>query len=162
VIFYRSSEVSGPDLRTTRFLTSFALAAYPAGALTLALGPEGRGGLFVFELVGLGFILLSLICAAPVLGSRFQRIVAEEAKQLDEFELQLRHRATASAYGIFGGLVLSGIIYAAIAEDAGWWAPRSYEELNGLFWGAFLYASLLPTFVLVWKLDPADGPRGGM
>jgi hypothetical protein len=150
VIFYRSSEVSGPDLRTTRFLTSFALAAYPAGALTLALGPEGRGGLFVFELVGLGFILLSLICAAPVLGSRFQRIVAEEAKQLDEFELQLR------------GLVLSGIIYAAIAEDAGWWAPRSYEELNGLFWGAFLYASLLPTFVLVWKLDPADGPRGGM
>jgi len=160
MIFYRSTPAAGPALRTTRFLTSFALAAYPAGALTMAFGPDGRGGLFAFEVIGLAFITLALLAATPVLQSRFQRIVADEVKQLDEFELQLRHRATTSAYGIFAGLVLTGIIYGAIAQDAGWWAPRTYEELNGLFWGAFLYASLLPTFVLVWQLKPSDEMDG--
>ena len=159
MLFYRSKASAsghGLSLATVRALVAVALVAYPAGGLVLALGPDGRGGLFAFEIAGLGLILVSLLAAAPVLGSHFQRIVGEQTKLLDEFELQMRHKAMSAAYGAFTALALVATIYSAIAADKGWWAPRTYDEFNGLFWGIFLYASLLPTAFLIWSFEGSD------
>lgn len=159
MLFYRSKASesgNGPSLATTRTLLAISLAAYPAGCLILALGPDGRGGLFAFEIAGLALILVAFLAAAPVLGSHFQRIVADQPRQLDEFELKIRQQAMSAAYAAFTALTLLVTIYAAIASDKGWWVPRSYEEFNALFWGIFLYACLLPTLFLVWRPGAAE------
>jgi hypothetical protein len=49
------------------------------------------------------------------------------------------------------------VIYAAIASDTGLWVPSGYDAFNGLFWGVFLYASVIPTAVLSWMVDPTFG-----
>jgi predicted small integral membrane protein len=97
-----------------------------------------------------------VIAAAPVLGSRAQRIVGEELAKLDEWELQQRHRAIASAYATMGGIISVMLFYAAVASDFGWWMPRSYDAFNAIFWGFFLYVTLLPTVFLAWRLDETD------
>ena len=155
MIFYRSpaSTGPGPALGTVRALILASLLAYPAGGLILALGPDGRGGLFLFEVAGLALIVLSFLAAAPVLGSWAQRVVGETADQLDEYELQLRNKAMASAYATFAALTCLAVIYAALASDFGWWTPASFDEFNALFWGVFLYAALLPTAFLTWRLE---------
>jgi hypothetical protein len=38
----------------------------------------------------------------------------------------------------------------------GAWLPSNYGGWNGLFWGAFLYVTLLPTARLAWTMDPDD------
>jgi hypothetical protein len=111
----------------------------------------------MFALIaGFGLILLSLIAATPVMGSRLQRIVADEGGRLDEMEMQLRHKALSWSYGVLSGALLLFIVYLAIASDSGLWRPSAYEEWNGLFWGAFLYVTLLPTARLAWTMDPTD------
>ena len=159
MIFYRSSKQAdgkGVGIETARLLCAASLALYPAGAIVHGFGSP------LAKILGLVLILLSILAAVPLLGSRFQRVIAEEAHRLDEFEMQLRLRANNSAYGMFAGLVLSGVIYAAIASDFGWWLPSSYDEYNGLFWGVFLYATLLPTTFLVWRADGlTDDESGG-
>lgn len=154
MIFYRSAAAqagAGPSIRTLRTLTTVALVAYPAGALVRLLG-SGTVAL----VLGFGLILLALIAAAPVMGSRLQRIVADEARQLDEMEMMLRHRALSWSYGALAGGILLMLIYFGLSEDFGWWVPRSYEEWSGLFWGAFLYVTLLPTARLAWTMDAAE------
>lgn len=88
------------------------------------------------------------------MGSRLQRIVAEQSEQLDEMEMQLRHRALSWSYSVLSGGVLLLVIYGAIAADFGGWVPTTYDEWNGLFWGLFLYVTLLPTARLAWTMDP--------
>lgn len=100
-------------------------------------------------------MLITLIAAAPVVGSRLQRIVGDEAGQLDEMELQLRHLATSRAYLAFTAAAVLGVAYCGFATNAGLWRPNLFEHWNGLFWGLFLYASLLPTAILAWTL-PAE------
>jgi hypothetical protein len=51
-------------------------------------------------------------------------------------------------------LALLLVVYAAIASDNGLWVPATYEAFNGLFWGVFLYASVLPTALLSWMVEP--------
>lgn len=155
MIFYRSAASqagsAGPSIRSLRTLTVVALVAYPAGALVRLLAPE-----LVGLVLGFGLILVSLCAAAPVIGSRLQRIVGDEGKQLDEMEMMLRHRALSWSYGVLSGALLLMLIYGAVAADTGAWLPATYEEWNGLFWGAFLYLTLLPTARLAWTMDPAD------
>jgi formate hydrogenlyase subunit 3/multisubunit Na+/H+ antiporter MnhD subunit len=127
------------------------LASYPAGALLLALGPDA----LKTSLLGYGLILLALITYAPLIGSSLQRIVGEELQKLDEFELRLRGRAMGIAFAVFTGLVLLLVLYAAIASDTGTWFPTNYDEFNGVFWGVFLYATVLPIAVLSWIVDPS-------
>lgn len=153
MIFYQS--MSGRTERTVgsiRALSLAVLAAYPAGALTLALGPDT----LPTSLAGYGLVLAALIFAAMLARSSVQRIVAEEVSQLDEYELNLRYRTMSAAYTVISVLALVAVIYAAIATDNGAWVPSSFEEYNGLFWGVFLYASVLPTACLGWMLDPAE------
>jgi hypothetical protein len=89
----------------------------------------------------------------PVFSSSIQRIVGEEVKALDEFELRLRGRAMGLAYAIFTGLALVSVLYSAIAADKGFWFPSTYDEFNGVFWGVFLYAAVLPAAILSWLVD---------
>jgi hypothetical protein len=126
------------------------LIAYPCGALLLALGPDT----LITKLVGYGLILLALCAYAPTIGTSLQRIVGEETKLLDEYELRLRGRALSASYTALCVFVLLLVLYAAIASDKGFWVPNSYEAFNGLFWGIFLYASVLPTALLSWMVEP--------
>jgi hypothetical protein len=104
--------------------------------------------------VGYGLILLALCAYAPLIGTSLQRIVGEETKLLDEYELRLRGRALSASYTAFSVLVLLLVVYAAVASDTGLWVPTSYDAFNGLFWGVFLYASVLPTALLSWMVEP--------
>jgi hypothetical protein len=108
-------------------------------------------------LAGYSLILLALVAYAPLIGTSLQRIVGEETKLLDEYELRLRGRALSGSYAAFTALTLLLVIYAAIASDKGLWVPSSYDAFNGLFWGVFLYASVLPTAVLSWMVEPSFG-----
>lgn len=152
MLLYRSNDGGRAiGMGTMRLCTIGALVAYPAGALILAWGDD-----LMSAVAGFGLILLALILVGVIMGASVQRIVGERPDRLDEYELKLRARAMSASYAGFTGLVLVAIIYAAIASDKGFWLPSSYEEYNGLFWGAFLYASILPSAVLAFQLDPAD------
>jgi hypothetical protein len=35
--------------------------------------------------------------------------------------------------------------------------PITDDVFSGLFWLVFLYATLLPTTILAWRLDPEEG-----
>lgn len=144
---------NGPRDRSVamvRTCTAASLLAYPGGALLLALGPDT----LAMKLMGYGLILLALCAYAPLIGTSLQRIVGEETKLLDEYELRLRGRALSASYTALSVLVLLLVVYAAIASDKGLWVPTSYDAFNGLFWGVFLYASVLPTALLSWMVEP--------
>jgi hypothetical protein len=164
MIFYRSaasgSSSAGPSIRTLRVLTCVALVAYPLGVLVRRFVPDGGGWSWFSLIAGFGLILLALVAATPVMGSRLQRIVADEKGGLDEMEMLLRHKALSWSYGVLAAALLLFIIYLAIATDAGGWVPDDYEEWNGLFWGAFLYVTLLPTARLAWTMDPGMEHEG--
>lgn len=134
-----------------RTLVLATLAAYPAGALVRTFGPD------TLAVQGAGFALI----AASLLGfillarTRLNRIVGEQLSALDEYERDMRARAMETAYHLLGLILLFGMIYLAIASDAGLWVPSGYDQWNGLFWGLFLTANLLPTAVLAFRL-PAD------
>lgn len=151
MLFYRSQRGSRDlSVPMVRIVSASSLLAYPAGALLLALGPDELGT----SLAGYGLILLALAACVPLIGSSVQRIVAEEARMLDEYELRLRGRALSASYAAFAALSLLLVVYAAIAIDKGLWFPDSYDEYNGVFWGLFLYASVLPTALLSWMVEP--------
>ena len=141
-------------LSTARATSLLSLLAYPAGALSLALGPDAPGTV----ITGYALIAGSLVCYVPLATSWLQRIVAEQPSKLDEYELHLRSRAMNAAYIGYTALVLLAVIYAAIASDAGAWVPKTYDGFNGLFWGAFLYAVVLPLACLSWMLDSTADP----
>lgn len=149
MLFYRSNS-NGRDvgLRALRALTLGALVAYPIGALTVAWGDS-----LLAAVSGYGLVLVSLICVTIVMGTSFQRVVGEQPDRLDEYELKLRSRAMSAAYICLSVLALLAIIYAAIGTDKGLWVPDSYEEYNGLFWGVFLFTSMLPSASLAWQVD---------
>jgi small-conductance mechanosensitive channel len=150
MIFYRSNKgATDRSVRFVRVASSVALVAYPVGALLLAQGPDSIAS----SLIGYGLILSALFGVALLTGSSTQRIVGEQSAQLDEYELQLRHRAMSTAYAVLTTLMLLAIVYAALAADKGGWLPTTYDEYNGLFWGAFLYAMTIPTACLSWRLD---------
>ena len=151
MIYMRSAH--GPRERSVamaRMCTATSLIAYPCGTLLLALGPDT----LATKLVGYGLILLALVAYAPLIGTSLQRIVGEETKLLDEYELRLRGSALSASYTALSVLALMLVIYAAFATDKGLWVPSSYEAFNGLFWGVFLYASVLPTALLSWMVEP--------
>lgn len=135
-----------------RAVSGLALAAYPAGALTLRFAPDTLAS----SAIGFGLVLVALVMAALLSGSAIQRIASEEPSRLDEFELALRRRALSFSYACFTALVLLAILYAGIASDTGGWLPSTFDEFNGLFWGVFLYATVLPSAFLAWTIDRGE------
>lgn len=154
MIYYRSNSDRTITVRQARVFTAISLFAYPAGALTLALGPDDPWT----NIIGFALIVASLIFFVPLNSCWLQRIVAEQPSKLDEYELKLRSRAMNAAYIGFTVLVLLAVVYAAIASDAGGFVPRTYDEFNGLFWGAFLYSTILPVACLSWIVDQSADP----
>lgn len=141
----RGTEISATRARTA---SSLALVAYPAGALILRFAPDTLAS----TLLGYGLILLALAMAGLLSASSIQRIASEEPSRLDEFERVLRHRALGFSYACFSALTLLAVLYAGIASDIGAWVPSTFEEFNGLFWGVFLYATVLPSAFLAWTM----------
>jgi hypothetical protein len=155
MLYYRQTATGRSILvKSARAFSTASLFAYPAGALTMALGPDR----LATTIIGFTLIVASLACYLPLSTSWLQRIVAEQASKLDEFELKLRNRAMNGAYVGFTLLTLVAVVYAAIASDAGAWVPRTYDEFNGLFWGVFLYSTVLPVACLSWMLDQSADP----
>lgn len=151
MIFYRSLRNpagKSRSLRSVRLLVLLTLVAYPAGALLRTFGADN----LAVKAGGLLLVLASLIGLALLAGTRLNRITGEVPAQLDEYERNLRASAMETAFQIFAGFVLLGIVYIALASERGWWVPSGYDEWNGLFWGAFLYALTLPTAVLAARL----------
>ncbi len=136
-------------VRTVRLLAATSLVSYPAGALLLALGDRT----ILTSIAGYGLILLAFMCWLPLINSSLQRIVGDEVKVLDEFELRLRGQAMTVSYAAFSALALVLVMYASVASDKGTWVPQTYAEFSGLFWGIFQYATLLPIAVLSWMVD---------
>lgn len=154
MLYLRSQR--GPQDRSVamaRILSATILIAYPFGALVLALGSNSLAAV----ISGYGLILLALICYASLISTNLQRIVGENAKLLDEYELRLRGRALSVAYNTFSGLTLLLVMYAAIATDKGFWVPTTYEAFSGLVWGFFLYSAVLPIAVLSWLVESNFG-----
>ncbi len=152
MIYARSNgNPRGLELSATaaRAVSTAALVGYPAGALILRFAPDKLAS----SLIGFGLILFALVMTALLSGSSIQRIAAEQPAELDEFELALRRRALGFSYACFTALTLLAIFYAGVASDAGGWLPSTYDEFNGLFWGVFLYATMLPSAFLAWTMD---------
>jgi hypothetical protein len=157
MIYYRRAKGGWhPSRSGARALTSATLLLYPAGALLADVG--GSHGA---RAAGLLLVVVALGCFAAMAGTSLQRIVGEEPRLLDEYELKLRSRAVSGAYKSFTALVLLAIIYCAIGVDHGAWLPHTYGEYSGIFWGAFLYASVLPSAFLAWQIDEDEArPEG--
>lgn len=154
MIFYRSpaSQGGGPALSTLRTFIAVALIAYPVGCLVMLLGHHTKGQFPFDQLIGFGLMVIGLLSAAPVMGSRLQRIVGDVPSKLDEMELQQRHKAMNGAYMTFTAVFLAAIAYLALASDKGWWVPTGYGQWTAVFWGVFLYSTLIPTTILAWTM----------
>lgn len=155
--FYRGPKGDAPRRSPAlmRLSTGAVLVLYPAGCLVRLVwgGAPATEASVIADMVGLGLILAALAAFAIVAPSSLQRIVGEQAGALDEFELDLRRRANAFAYQVFAALTLLGLIYMAVASDAGrfaLWTPGSSDHWNALIWGALLVCFVLPTAYLAW------------
>ena len=156
MLYYRSRKGGwNASRRVARVLTTGALGLYPAGAFLVKFAADR-----VVEAGGYVLIIASLACVTLIVSSSLQRIVGEQVWKLDEYEAKLRSRAVGAAYSCMAAIVLLVIIYCAVAADKGAWLPSTYDEFNGLFWGAFLYASILPSAFLAWQIDEGDAPGG--
>ena len=169
-LFYRGPKDHTPARSrwAIRLATLTTLTAYPAGCIVQLVVPDTtpEAGLTAGEIAGFTLILLAFIGFAFTVPSWFQHIVGEERGRLDEFEMSLRRKAYAFSYLAFCALALIGAIYMALgaqADGSGFvtlWVPSTYDHWNAIFWGAFVYAAILPTAYLAWTgpepLDPAQ------
>ena len=173
MFFYRGKTHRTPKRSTLmlRGATLTALIAYPAGAVLQLVFPDTtpEPGLTWGEGVGFALIILALFAFVIIAPSHLQRIVGEEAKHLDEFEMDLRRKAYAFSYWALSAIVVIAVLYMALAADGNGdglitlWKPTTYDHWNAIFWGAMLYAVVLPTAYLAWagpapldEDDPAE------
>ena len=133
------------SLRTVKTLLIVAFAGYPAAVLASILVEDP----FWSMVLRYGLGLLTLFAAVRVLRSPVNRIVRANAAGLDEFELDQRRIALSRAYRMAVASLLFLIFYAGLSSDFDLWMPDSGEEYFVLWWGVLLYASLLPTALLV-------------
>lgn len=169
--FYRGKSGAAPQRSraTMRVATLAALIAYPAGCVMQLLFPDTtpEPGLTAGEIAGFGLLAISLLAFCFIAPSWLQRIVGEQTKLLDEFEMDLRRRAYTFSYSVFASLAALFAIYMALSVDLAasgklqLWTPTTYDHWNAIFWGAMLYAFVLPTTWLAWAgptliEDPED------
>ena len=140
-----------------RALSTTALVLYPTGALLRLVGPETLATVAA----GWTMIVAAVGCAIVIAGSSLQRIVGDQESALDEYELKLRHRAIQGAYLVLTALGLAILFALQLATDIGGILSGTEATsglLGGIFWGLFLYSSVLPTAILAWQLAPEDAP----
>lgn len=160
MIYFRSAKDSPAGRKmsrsTVKLLATLPLVAYPLGCIIQLNAP---GDSLPLVLLGFGFILVALFSVAMIVPTWFQRITGEEKYKLDEFELDLRRRAYSAAYHGFTALTLVFVVYLGMVSDGQkkfeWlWTPTTFDHWNAIFWGAFLYAALLPTVWVAWTVNP--------
>jgi len=157
-----SHRAAGPRVPTRRVRRSLVLACYLGYAgmvASWALLDHPWRWVLVIPL-GLGAVwAMSMLLAPSLLG------VSDGADaDLDERQIQARNRAYVWAYRALGTLVTLAALYYMIATDSGWWLPRSWNEVQALFWGVWLLATTLPTAIVAWtEADPppAEAAREG-
>jgi len=145
------NDIPMPQLRA---LIVAAFLAYPAGCIWL-LNVSTESFRWP-EALGYALILVALFAAAAVIGSRWQRIVGEDTRGLDERELLLNFKANTFAFRAITLLALLFLVYCGIAADTAWWRPSAFDHWNALFWAVMLYATLLPTAYVAWTQRPLD------
>ncbi len=160
MFFYRGKSHKTPRLSNTvlRLATAVALVGYPLGGVIQILFPDTtpEPGLTAGEFAGFAFMIAALLAFCVIAPSHLQRIVGEERKHLDEFEMDLRRKAYTFSYWVLSSLVVLFAIYMALSADSDGeaiitlWVPSTYDHWNALFWGTILYAVVLPTTYLAW------------
>lgn len=148
--------------RMARIATTTTLVAYPLGCFIQIAFPDTtpQGDFLPSEMVGMAFILIALMGVILIAPSYLQAIVGEESKKLDERELELRRKAHSFAYITFTGLIAAGALYLMIAHDTldnerfQLWYPSDSDHWNAVIWLVLIYATVLPTAYLAWKMPP--------
>ncbi len=138
-----------------RLLTGLALIVYPVGAAMLGFGPDQTA----YVIVGWTLVFIAMLSTLFLMGMSLHRIVSGQESMLDEFELKLRHRAISTAYGmiaLLGALAIFGLQMLTDSTTVHQSDALSGDYFTGFLWGLMLYATLLPTAVLAWNMDPAD------
>lgn len=147
-----------PNRRVRRALVVACYLGYAGMVGAWALLDHPWRWLFVVPLGLCAIWAMGTLLAPAMLG------VSDGADaDLDERQIQSRNRAYLWAYRTLGASVMLAALYYMIATDAGWWLPRSWNELQAFFWGVWLLAATLPTAILAWtEADPppSDAPRG--
>jgi hypothetical protein len=139
-----------PAQRVRRRDVILLFALYPLGtfALMYTMGAS--------PWYGLAHIVLTASIMTSFGISRVARVgraIADDLDtRLDERQLALRNSAYLQSYRFVAALVLLGVIWIALGTDLGyWWIPTTWHEWNAIFWGLFIYLTLLPSAILAWR-----------
>jgi len=99
-----------------------------------------------------GLLALAVIGGAGGLYAYRHAMAQAPDSQLDERQVAVRDRAYLSAYRAFSGLVLVTLFVAGILPDI---LDRplaiTFDTLLPVFWGALLYAFVLPSAIVAWQ-----------
>ena len=160
MLFYRTSKEARfvpMHVRRVRILSVLSLVAYPVGAMMVAVWGERQVPL---QLVGYGLIFISLVAFAGIVSTGVQRITAEQRRNLDSLELELRQQAYAMAFHILATIGALSTLYCMIAIDASdkipLWVPTTSDHWNGIFWAIMVAVFVLPTACLSWRMPVED------
>ncbi|WP_295820927.1 hypothetical protein [uncultured Deinococcus sp.] len=137
--------VSPRPLAVRRRLVLAAYLGYAALLLAWTLLPR-PWNLLVAGIVG----VLTVAAGGNLMRPRHLGISDGPDTLLDERQLRIRNEAYLNAYRVLGLLFIVVPLYAMIGLDNGWWLPRTFNELQAVFWGALLLASTLPSAILAW------------
>jgi hypothetical protein len=145
---FAAPETSRPIRRA---LVGAALAGYPVFVAAWvglpALGVTGIPWAIVVGALGLGVIL-----AATSLYQFRRRMAQSPDRDLDERQIAIRDRAYLVSYRVFCAIVLVGLLVVGILPDV---LDRplalTFETVQPLFWGAFLYSIILPSAAVAWQ-----------
>lgn len=100
--------------------------------------------------------LICVICMGLLLMPNILGISDGDQALLDERQRNFRNAMYVRAYQILGVVLLGIGLYGYIASDSKtWWLPQSSLELQGVFWGLWLFVMTLPAALIAW-LEP-DG-----
>ena len=143
---------AGLSIRTTRILATLALVGAPAAVVIRALGPGTTDG-SPHEIASLTVMIISLLAAASVFGSRLQRITREKARGTRRDGIAAPAQCVATSYFALTAIVM---LWCHLCPDRQHGAAVAADESKRLephFVVLFLYALLFRTAVLAWRME---------
>ena len=143
----------GAVRRNLYWIAVLPLILIPVGAwLMVSHDENAQGAVFWagFAAAGLGIVAF---CAAA--GSRFQPMLVQEERLLDEREVAQRHKASAHAFRAYWFVTLLGCCYLLFAPRLHAPVPVGHDWIWVMIVLADLFF-LLPIAILEWTSDPLD------
>lgn len=150
MIQYEIPGVAAPMHRVrVRWLSGFALAAYPLGFALLVIGGEGSPPA-PLSVLGIAIMLAAFVAALFVIPTGVQRIAAGVEQGLDEFQLTARLKAQSNAYRWFSGWVFLMVGYANVASILGlsFTIATTSSAFSALVFWVITYATVMPAWFL--------------